>query len=211
MSKGIVKITPKVTNRKTPGKLQVEEVDGVGNQRFLNTEIDFVSPTVLVFVGDYVEFTLDSADMGTVTKKIYSRGIIKELNNPTTGLGILKVTVVNPNTLGVVPLSDLSFYNYASLPFAVNDYVEFNNMTGSRCTVFRKTACVGSIQRLPGTNPGSILVTRVSYNTIGIHPGSTISFPLPVPVPSPFRQNDIIEFRIVGPGAGSYVQLLSPE
>lgn len=210
MSKGIVKLTPSITKNKHPGKLQVTEVQGAGNQGLIGTEIDFESPTFVVSVGDYVEFALNLAGTSTATKMIFSRGIVRELNNAVSGLGRLMVTVVNPNQKGVERGTDLWFYNYDSIPLVVNDYVEFINMSETHCQAIRKIDCVGSIQLLPGANPGTIIVSKVANNTVGVQVGSTITFPMPSPVPVPFHSFDIVEFRVVGQGAGEYVQLLSP-
>ena len=208
MSKGIVKITPTVTRRKHPGKLEVKEIEGADNQGLLNTQIDFDSPTIPVSVGDYVEFSLNLAGMSTTTKKIFSRGIVRELNNPTTGLGTLRVTVVNPNSVGVSILRDLSFYNYDSLPLAVNDYVEFINMNATDCQVIRKIDCVGTIQSLPGADPATMKVNKVGYNTVGISVNSIIPLTLSYLGTAPFRVSDVVEFRVVGRDAAKYVQLL---
>jgi hypothetical protein len=210
MSKGIVKKTPTITKNSHPGKLQVKEVEGAGNQGLLDTEIDFLSPSFVVSEWDYVEFDLNLAGTSMATKMIHSRGIVRELNNPNNGMGRLMVTVVNPNDKGVVRGMDLWFYNYDSIPLAVDDYVEFINMSATECQAIRKIQCVGSIQLLPGANPGTIIVSKVGTNSAGVSVGSTITFPLPSPVPNPFQSFDIVEFRVVGPGAGEYVQLLSP-
>ena len=207
MSKGIVKITPLVTKRKHPGKLQVTEVEGAGNQGLIGTEIDFDSPTIPVSIGDYVEFTLNLAGLNTATKKIFSRGIVREVLNPSTGLGTLRVSIVNPNSVGVTPLRDLSFYNYDSLPLVVNDYVEFINMSATHCQVIRKIECVGSVQQIPGATPGTLLVSKVGANTVGVNANASISLTLPFPVS--IQQSDVVEFRVVGPGAAKYVQLLN--
>lgn len=210
MSKGIVKKTPSVTSKYNPGKLQVREIEGAGNQGLLNTEIDFdTSPTFAVEVGDYVEFALSLGGTNYPIRKVFSRAIITELANPQTGQrNRLMVTAANPNSVAQSH-STLTFDYYGPFPLATGDYVEISHANAVNCQVIRKIECVGTIQSISGGSSGTMQVNKVKTNIGGLSVGSSIPLTLSYIGTAPFNVSDVVEFRVVGQGAGKYVQLLN--
>jgi hypothetical protein len=209
MSKGIVKKTPTVT-RKHPGRLLVKEVEGAGNQELLETEIDFAHADFLVMVDDYVEFSLNLAGWSHPTRLVYSRGRVTALATNAEGQGTLEVTIANPNA-GVQKLSSLTYNNSFAVPLAIGDYVEFNNISSDKtwCDVIRKIECFGTVVSIPGAIPGSMRVNKVGTNNVGVAVGSSLELSLSYAGSAPFHASDIVEYRVVGPGAAKYVQMLN--
>ncbi len=209
MSKGIVKQTP-TTTRKHPGKLLVKEVEGPDNQGLLETEIDFGHADFLVMTDDYVEFALNLAGWSHPTRLVYSRGRVTALSAGEDGPGTLEVTIANPNA-GVQKHASLTYNNNFAVPLAIGDYVEFKNINPEKteCEVIRKIECFGTVESIPGTNPGSMMVRKVGANTSGVSAGSPASLTLSYAGAAPFLVSDVVEFRVVGLGAAKYVQLLN--
>ena len=163
----------------------------------------------VVMTGDYVEFALNLAGWSHPTRLVYSRGRVTALSDGEEGPGTLEVTIANPNA-GVQKLSSLSYNNNFAVPLALGDYVEFTNINSEQtgCEVIRKIECFGTVDSIPGTNPGSMTVRKVGTNTVGVSAGSPISLTLSYAGAAPFHVSDVVEFRVVGPGAAKYVQLL---
>ena len=211
MSKGIVKKTPPVTKRLYPGKLLVKEVEGADNQGLLETEIDFYNPDFLVMLEDYVEFQLNLSGWAHVNRFVYNRGKILTMYNPATyAMGTLEVTVANPNA-GVHKGAILSYQNEFAVPLAVGDYVEFHKISEDKtlCFVNRRIECVGAVDSLPGANPGSMTVKSAGANTQGLTAGSPLSLTLGYIGNAPFHVGDVVEYRVVAPGNGRFVQIVS--
>jgi hypothetical protein len=80
------------------------------------------------------------------------------------------------------------------------------------CDIVRKIESRGDILLIPpdSQTAGSINVTQVGGNS-GVKLGTHLNFPLPAPVPSPFKVRDIVEINIQSDGSScEYVQLLEP-
>lgn len=213
MSKGIVKKTPAITKRQHPGKLLVKEIEGADNQHLLETEIDFYTPDFFANTDDYVEFALNLAGWAHLTRTVYCKGKVLSLVNPITGVpGTLEVTLANPNS-GIQRGAILSYINGFAIPLEIGDYVEFNKITNSAqeqsCHVVRLIECVGSVASLSGANSGSITIRSIGENGLGLAAGSPLPLTLSYVGNAPFHINDFVEYRVVGPNAGKFVQIVS--
>ena len=118
------------------------------------------------------------------------------------------VTAANPNAVAQSH-STLTFDYYGPFPLATGDYVEISHANAVNCQVIRKIECVGTIQSISGGSSGTMQVNKVKTNIGGLSVGSSIPLTLSYIGTAPFNVSDVIEFRVVGQGAGKYVQLLN--
>ncbi len=210
MAKGIIKDVPTITSRIHPGKVEITEVDDSRDADLVGRLLEFADPGFSISQKDYVELTITSPTECNVTKKILSKGIVRDVPPSEGSQGKLMVTIAIPNEYGIIKNKDLKFNNYSAITLQQNDYVEFINMTATECDVIRKIESRGELQLIP-LNPetaGIIKVKQAAENS-GVPLGTNLPFNLPTPTPSPFNVRDMVEINITN-GQCEYVQLLEP-